>query len=156
MKQRCYDPNKDNYADYGGRGITVCERWKDSFENFLQDMGERPPRTTIDRADHDGDYVPDNCRWATLSTQNQNKRVDNTRRAIGGASRYKGVSKHNKNWQARCGLRGRYYHLGTFETEIQAALAYDEFAKENCGDRAWLNGDYFPEIKVWQLSRDTP
>lgn len=151
MKQRCYDPNKDNYADYGGRGIRVCERWRDNFENFLSDMGERPPGTTIDRFNSDGDYKPSNCRWADLSTQNKNKRSHATRRSLGGSSKYKGVSKHNKNWQAQCGLRGKYHYLGTFKIEIQAAIAYDEFAAKNCGTRAWLNREHFPEIKMGRM-----
>lgn len=75
MKSRCFNPRLKRYKDYGGRGITVCPEWADSFEQFYKDMGDRPsPRHSIDRIDVNGNYEPDNCRWATLSQQNRNKR----------------------------------------------------------------------------------
>ena len=74
MMQRCRYPKHKQYADYGGRGINVCDRWL-TFENFVADMGERPKGLTLDRwPNNDGDYAPGNCRWATRTEQNRNRR----------------------------------------------------------------------------------
>jgi hypothetical protein len=73
MHQRCNNPKQSEYRHYGGRGITVCERWY-SFELFLADMGERPPKLTLDRIDNEQGYYPANCKWETRSQQNRNKR----------------------------------------------------------------------------------
>jgi hypothetical protein len=75
MKQRCSNPNDEHYPNYGGRGIRVCNRWLNSFEAFLEDMGKRPgPEYSIERMDVNGNYGPDNCKWATVEEQCSNKR----------------------------------------------------------------------------------
>ena len=74
MKQRCLNPRDQGYVDYGGRGIKVCRRWL-SYENFLADMGRRPSSEhSLDRVDNNGSYEPANCRWATVTEQNRNRR----------------------------------------------------------------------------------
>ena len=72
MMQRCSNPKNSKYYMYGGKGITVCDEWKD-FNNFLRDMGERPENTTIDRIDSTKGYYPENCRWADVDTQSKNR-----------------------------------------------------------------------------------
>lgn len=75
MKSRCNDPRNTEYQHYGGRGISVCESWNNSFSNFLSDMGEPPTAShTLDRRDFNGNYCKDNCRWATRTEQNRNTR----------------------------------------------------------------------------------
>jgi len=73
MKTRCTNEKDNNFNFYGGKGIKICERWW-LFENFLEDMGERPPGKTLDRINPDGNYTPENCRWATPKEQTKNRK----------------------------------------------------------------------------------
>lgn len=79
MIGRCLRPTHKRYADYGGRGITVCDRWQSGFWAFVADMGERPNGLSLDRINNDGPYSPDNCRWATAVEQRHNRRPEKRR-----------------------------------------------------------------------------
>jgi hypothetical protein len=92
LKKRCLDSKHPQYKHYGGRGITVCDRWKNSFENFFEDMGKRPTKKhSIDRIDNNGNYEPNNCKWATTKEQSKNRR--NNRNYS-----YNGETKNISEW----------------------------------------------------------
>lgn len=92
MKIRCLMPTNHAWKNYGGRGITICDRWRESFAAFLEDMGPRPSyRFTIDRIDNDGPYEPGNCRWAVSRTQSGNKRGNRV-------MTFRGKTQHMAAW----------------------------------------------------------
>lgn len=99
MIGRCCNPKNPKYPDYGGRGIRVCDCWRESFQAFFDDMGRRPSGHTLDRIDNDGNYEPSNCRWAVLAEQANNKRTnhfleyDGKRMSIADWSRHVGIPK---------------------------------------------------------------
>lgn len=98
IKSRCNNPNAPGYANYGGRGIKICDRWINSYETFIEDVGERPsPQHTLDRIDNDGDYEPSNCRWATYKEQHRN-----TRRNV--YVTWNGETKTVADWADQMGL----------------------------------------------------
>lgn len=107
MKERCYNSNHSAFRHYGGRGITICARWLESFENFYADMGSRPSSAhSINRINNDGDYTPENCEWATQQEQmsNYSKSVHLT---------YAGETLTMSEWARRAGL-----HRATLRTRI--------------------------------------
>ena len=121
MKARCGNPNNTEYARYGGRGIKVCDPWLESFENFYADMGDKPgPEYSIDRRDNDGDYTPENCRWATPTEQ-----ANNTSR-----SRFitvRGVTKTLAQWARITGINYStlYRRLVIARWPVEKALTRD-------------------------------
>lgn len=102
MIQRCTNPKNKRYQCYGGRGIIVCEKWR-QFENFLADMGECPPSYTIERQNNDGNYEPSNCRWATIAEQAVN-RSNNSR------IEFRGQKRLLRDWAAEIGIDRRTLH----------------------------------------------
>lgn len=122
MKARCYHVTSSSYVNYGGRGITICARWRSSFEALWADMGTCQTGLTLERRDNDKGYSPDNCMWASRSQQtfNQRLRSDNT-------TGHRGVHWHttNKRWTASLCLNGKTRHLGSFTTIDGAITAYE-------------------------------
>ena len=135
MKSRCENPNFTGYANYGGRGVKVCEEWK-SFEAFREWAlaNGYAKNLQIDRLNNDSGYSPDNCRWVT-----QHQNLMNKRKRSNSASPFKGVRRKRGKWRATVILDGIDYNLGVFVTQEEAARAYDAKAKELFGEFAYLN-----------------
>lgn len=128
MLRRCYDPRTERYPVYGGRGIRVCERWRDGFENFLADIGFAPSQShSIDRIDVNGDYEPQNCRWATPKEQSRNT-SRNIRLTLNGQT------KTLAEWAEGSQLRYRTIHRRVMEQgwSLQDALTRSSSRRKPC------------------------
>ena len=123
MKSRCYNPKLKSYKYYGARGITVCDRWLNSFVAFVEDMGPKPsPDLTLERSKNHLGYTPENCIWATPTDQCVNRR-----RFCNNTSGTTGVSKIRGRYQARFDYEGRRYLIGRFDVKREAAAARRRF-----------------------------
>lgn len=145
IKQRCYNPKTEHFEFYGGRGIRVCERWINSFENFYKDIGQKPSnKFWIERKDVNGDYSPENCYWAEISQQqhNRNKMKNTSSKFIGVCYR-----RDSNTWRADIGKNKIRYHFGIFDFEEDAAYAYNVAAPILFGEFCKLNelNGYEPE-----------
>lgn len=131
MKARCYDKGHQHYDLYGGRGITVCEEWLNSFETFYSDMGDKPEKLSISRIDTNLGYSKDNCEWATGFVQS--REVRKTSKPT--TSKFKGVawSKSAKKFEGYLNYRGERYYLGLSEDDEYLARLYDQKVLELSG-----------------------
>ena len=131
-RSRTTNPRSISWPNYGGRGITMCQEWKDSFEAFWKDMGPTwEEGLTLDRIDVDGNYHKENCRWVETSIQPHNQR-----KRKNCSSQYKGVFKNDSGlFIASISKNGAVKHLGSFKNETDAAVAYDNGSEELYGDR---------------------
>ena len=130
IKKRCYKLNNASYKDYGGRGITMCDRWFDSFENFFADIGPRPsPKHSIDRIDVNGNYEPSNCRWATVLQQVTNKR----RKPNTGVTGIM-LNEVSKKFRVYIMCKKQRFHVGCFKTLEDAIEARKEAEQKYWGD----------------------
>lgn len=135
MKARCYNPQSLSFKYYGAKGIRICERWE-SFDAFLEDMGERPEGTSIDRLDSTKNYEPENCRWATTKQQNRNLSTNvileyrGARRCVSEWAEIAGLSKETLGQRLRSGwciekalaTPARRYKLARLPRGIQNGL----------------------------------
>jgi hypothetical protein len=126
MMQRCTNPKHKKHKDYGAKGITVCDRWLE-FNNFLEDMGEKPEGLTLDRKDPKKGYYKENCRWATYEQQNRHLSLSKKNK-----SGHKGVCLDPKTglWRAYICLNKKQHELGKFnklEDAVAARKAAEEF-----------------------------
>lgn len=135
LKARCNNRKDKDYYKYGGRGISVCDRWQKSFENFYKDMGNKPtPNHSIDRINNNGNYEPSNCRWATARQQRVNRRTSNKT----GVPGVYPVTRHYRyvHYRVCIYVGSRSKHIGMFKSLNEAKLARAE------AERLYWNDSY--------------
>ena len=135
IKQRTGNPNSKNYHNYGGRGITMCEEWRQSYTAFLAYMGEPPfPKATIERIDNDKGYEPGNVRWATYAEQIYNQRNRSSK------YKYPGVRRTKDTYWSQITINGKRVYLGSFTTPEAASAAYNKAKEEHVISVTRLSG----------------
>ena len=146
IKDRTLNPKHKNYNDYGDRGITICEEWKNDFMSFYNwavlNGYEEKKGLSIDRIDNDGNYCPENCRWVTRTIQSRNQRIPKNN-----TSGYKGVcyNKVRNIYTARICVNNNNIYLGSFLTTVEGAIAYNNYIIENNLEGFILNK--IPEVQ---------
>lgn len=131
MKARCYRKNNSQYKNYGARGIRVCERWLNSAATFLKDMGPRPEGYSLDRIDCDADYSPENCRWASLKTQNRNKSHRHSKTGRTGVC----LNPNKEGYVVFIHANRKQHYIGAFDS-FDEAVAAREAAEEKYWGKA--------------------
>ena len=132
MKDRVFNIKHKAYQDYGGRGITICEEWKNDVKSFydwaITNGYEEDKGLSIDRIDNDGNYYPENCRWTTQTIQTRNQRISKNNK-----SGFKGVRYHkgNNKYTAQICVNNKNKKLGYFKTAVEGAIAYNNYIIEN-------------------------
>lgn len=130
MCYRCYNEKATGYEYYGGRGIEVCDRWLGTpagLLSFIEDIGEKPEGTSLDRINPDGNYCPENCRWATKEFQSFNRRHSgNSSSKKAGVYKFKKKGVWTGKWKAVIRINKKTIYLGTFNTEDDAIVAREE------------------------------
>jgi hypothetical protein len=132
IKRRTLNPKNKHYLDYGGRGITICDEWKNDVKSFydwaMSNGYEENKGLSIDRIDNDGNYCPENCRWTTRIIQARNQRIGKNN-----TSGYRGVSckKSLNKYTAQITINNKKIHLGSFPTAEEGAIAYNNYIIEN-------------------------
>lgn len=123
MKQRCYNEKARYFRNYGGRGITVCDEWKTSFEAFYRDMGDPPEGLTIERKNNNGPYCKDNCVWATRAEQAKNTRPQPASKYL----TYAGLTLTISQWARRLGIQRTrlYWRINKSGWPIERILSGD-------------------------------
>lgn len=150
MIERCYDKRHDSYRYYGGRGISVCQEWRDDFWVFVRDMGEKPDGCYLDRTSSDGNYDPDNCRWASKEQQFSNVRntppcyvatIRGVRKLVTDWAREKGVNQEKIKADIRKGMRP--------EVAVVAAVFRKQVWEKSGPQPAWVWADCLTRAIAW-------